>query len=377
MTRQDVFVTRTAGYEEELVLASVKRHFDYFKLSEKLRPGMKVVLKPNLLMKRTPEEATTTHPAVVKGVILCLQQLGIRDIVIAESPGGPYTRAYLSPIFSSTGMRQVARETGVSLYDACKSYETEVKNPVMCSSFTLIEPFADADFVIDLPKLKTHGMMLLSGGVKNLFGTIPGLMKPELHWRFPEKERFSAMLLDLCETVRPHFVLCDAVVSMEGDGPSGGTPKQTGMLLSAESPYALDLLLCKVVGLSAKEVLTVRQAVERGLCPARVEEIPLAGDPPTYFPDFQKPRSKSIDFSEHIPKPLQALANRFLTSRPAIQASRCIGCGKCAESCPPKTIRIENRKAQIDPKGCIRCFCCHEMCPVKAIQIRRRGIFRF
>jgi uncharacterized protein (DUF362 family) len=89
---------------------------------------------------------------------------------------------------------------------------------------------------VDVAKLKTHAMTGLSGAVKNMFGAIPGLLKPEMHCRFPQKEDFSAMLVDLCEAVRPSVCFVDAIVGMEGNGPSGGTPRFVGRLLPRKAP---------------------------------------------------------------------------------------------------------------------------------------------
>lgn len=367
-----VSVAHLSGYEQEAVTAAVRTHFERLKLAEKLRPGMRVLIKPNLLLKRRPEEGTTTHPAMVAAIALCLRELGIDDIVIADSPGGPYTSLSLNPIYEASGMKAAAQLSGARLNQEFGSFQREGGGRLV-QSFTLINPVGEADFIIDAAKLKTHGMTLLSGAVKNLFGTIPGLMKPEFHWRFPDREAFCGMLIDLCETVRPDAVFVDAITSMEGDGPSGGTLRETGMLLASASPYAMDLALCQVIGVSPNQVDTVRIAMDRGLCSP--EELALTGDPLRTFPDYRMPRSKSLSFTEHIPKVFQGIVAKLLTSRPVIRTRQCVGCGKCAESCPAKTIRIENHKAHIDYTRCIRCFCCHEMCPVKAIDLRRMKLF--
>lgn len=370
-----VSVTHTSRYDLEEVTAAVRRHFELLGISGEIRPGMKVLLKPNLLMKRRPEEATTTHPVVVEAVVACLRELGIKDIRIADSPGGPYTKSALSAIYEASGLRDAAKRCGAELNYDCGSFERETADGVMLKRFTLINPLEWADYIINLPKLKTHGMMALSGGVKNLFGAIPGLMKPEFHWRFPENDRFAAMLLDLCETVKPNLTLCDGIIGMEGDGPSGGAPRSAGMIIASKSPYCLDVALCKVMSLDTSGVPTVRLGIERGFSPESAAGLELLGDELIRIPDFRPPKSGSVNFSLRLPKPLRPLADRLLISRPKIRRRDCIGCGKCAESCPAKTIRVADRKARIHYDNCIRCFCCHEMCPVKAIDIRRFSLF--
>ena len=370
-----VSVTHTDNYQLEQVYADMHTHFERLGLSQYLRPGMHVLIKPNLVLKRSPEEATTTHPVIVEAIVRCVQEYGVTDITIADSPGGPFTESALHGIYAMSGMSGVAERTGAKLnYDTGSFVRKRMENKLV-HRFTLIQPIQNADFIINAVKVKTHGMTMLSGGVKNLFGTVPGLMKPEFHWRVPDKSQFCEMLVDLCETIAPNLTIADAVVSMEGDGPTGGVPKQTGFLLSSLSPYALDMALCKMIGLSFGEVYTVKHAVERGLCPKDISDIRIVGDELIRIPDFHMPKSKSIAFSEKIPRVFRPITDKLLTSKPVIRKKDCVGCGKCAESCPAKTIRIIDKKAHIQYKKCIRCFCCHEMCPIRAIDIKRFKLF--
>lgn len=370
-----VSITNTKTYDFDTVYAAMQTHFARLGVANELKPGMRVMIKPNLILKRTPEEATTTHPAVVEAVIRCLQALGITDITLTDSPGGPYTEIALKGIYEASGMADVARRTGVKLNFDTGTFNRERAENKLVHNFTLINPVQNADYIIDIAKVKTHGMTMLSGGVKNLFGTIPGLMKPEFHWRFPDKSQFCEMLVDLCETVHPDLVIADGITAMEGDGPTGGTPKQVDMLLASKSPYALDLVLCRIIGLKFEDVYTAQHAIERGLCPANYEELELIGDEVNQVSDYKMPKSKSVSFTDRVPKFVQPLVDKMLTSKPVIRKKSCVGCGKCAESCPAKTIKIVERKAQINYKDCIRCYCCHEMCPVKAIDIKRFKLF--
>lgn len=374
-----ISITENKTYCQDEINEAVKLHFERFSMGEKLKPGMKVTIKPNLLMKRRPEEFTTTHPSLVEATILSLKDLGVSDITVADSPGGMYTPSALKGIYDASGMTQVCEKTGVKLNFDTGFQTVTNENAKLVKAFPIINPVAQADFVIDLCKLKSHGMTGLSGGVKNLFGCIPGLTKPEFHWRFPQKELFCQMLVDLCRTVNPGFVLVDGVVAMEGNGPSGGTKRETGLILASDSPYDLDFYLTWLIGLDWDQILTVKVAVEQGLCADSLEQLKIVGAHPQRITDFKLPEDMSVDFISHVPgilkKPAKAFTKRFLTSKPVIRKKDCVGCGKCAESCPAKTIRILDRKAQIDYSKCIRCFCCHEMCPVKAIDMKRSRLF--
>ena len=370
-----VGVTHTPDYTIERVCSDVRRHFAFHNIDKQVLDGKRVLVKANLVMKRTPEEATTTHPTVIEAIVRCAQECGAKEVVIADSPGGPFAVGALRGIYASCGMQEAAEHTGAVLNEDVTSFERERQENELVHRFTLIHAIKEADFIIDAVKLKTHGMTMLSGAVKNLFGTIPGLMKPEFHWRFPKKDVFSNMLVDLCETVRPDLVIADAIVCMEGDGPSGGVPKQVGMILSSRSPYEHDLAACALMGLSTDEVFTVSHAIRRGLCSETIDEVSFVGDSLIRCADFLMPKSKSISFSDKIPKVFLPVVDKLLTSKPVIRKKDCVGCGKCAESCPAKTIRIVDRKANIDYSACIRCYCCHEMCPVRAIDIKRMKLF--
>ena len=375
-----ISVQTTPSYDRETVQAAVDRHFALLDLDRLIPREGKITVKPNLLMKRRPEDGTTTHPSLVEAVIRRVQKVSDAQIIIADSPGGPFTRAALEGIYKASGMEEVARRTGAVLnYD---TGSTHVPNPEgeLCKAFDLINPIAGADFIISICKLKSHCMTGLSGGVKNLFGCIPGLTKPEFHWRYPQERDFCGMLLDLCGTVKPGITFVDAVVSMEGDGPSSGDLRQTDMTLCATNPYELDLVLTKVIGRQPEDIPLVDCARERGLCPSSADGVELCGDPLRTFADFRMPRSRTVDFVSSIPKPLRGICEpiirRYLTPRPKVLKNKCVGCGKCAESCPAHTIAIVDRKACIDRSKCIRCYCCHEMCPIHAIQVKRSRLLK-
>ncbi len=379
MRSNTVCALKTADYKLKTLVLAVNHHFHTFGVYEKLTPESKVLIKQNLLMKRNPQSATVTHHLLVEAVIRCLQHHDITDIVIADSPGGPYTPAALNMIYKTAGMTATAERTGVRLNTECGFTKVPTEGETV-REFELIDPVLWADYIIDMPKLKTHTMTGMSCAVKNLFGTVPGLKKPEFHYRFPEKPDFTNMLIDLCETVKPDFVLVDAVESMEGNGPSGGEVRYTGMTFASDNPYALDLVAADFLGIPTDSIPTIGNAVRRGLSPKSVKEVKVVGDGYAKVKGFKKAQAKSMNFKGYIPKPLQGVYEKkvqpMLTSRPVIVEKGCIGCGKCAESCPAHTIKIVERKAVIDYDKCIRCYCCHEMCPQKTIKLSRLVFYK-
>ncbi len=378
-----VSLIKTERYDLPQVQEAVRRHLDL--LHFRIDPAAKVVVKPNLIMRCRPERTATTNPVVAEAVIRTIQGLGVSDITIADSPGGLYTPQVLAANYEQTGMKAVAERCGVKLNLSCGSRVVRYEEGQLCRAFDLIDPVADADVVINLCKLKTHCMTTLSCGIKNLFGCIPGLLKPQLHYRFPDGQQFARMLVDLSLLVKPSLTLVDAVDAMEGDGPTGGSRRHIGLTAAAveDGLYSLDLVMAHLIGLGPEQVPMLADAAGRGLCPSRWEEVALVGDSDALscaVADFAMPASKTLDFTGNVPRPLAGLIRRLeprLAPRPQVREKDCIGCGRCAESCPAKTISLRNRKAKIDLSNCIHCFCCHEMCPVKAIDIKTTRIFRF
>lgn len=367
------------SYEYKTIKDVIERQFQLLELDKLIHPGMNIVIKPNLLMKRTPEEATTTHPTLIAAITEHLLDLGAASVTIAESPGGLYNKAQLTGIYNATGMTSYSETSGFRLNDDFSYTEVSYLDGETCKLFNIITPLTQADLIISVAKLKTHGMTGLSGAVKNMFGSVPGLQKPELHYRFPEKQQFCNMLIDLWECLHPAITFVDAVESMEGDGPSGGSNRKTNRIFCSTDPYALDTALAYFIDMPVNQIPVLQNAVRRGLAPKSFAQVTMVGDELAPIQDFKKPHQKNIDFLDKLPlwmqQPAKKVTDKLLKPRPVIRTKDCVGCGKCAESCPQKIIRIENHKAKIHPESCIRCYCCHEMCPVKAIDIKRFQFF--
>lgn len=375
--RNTVCVNGAEEYSFELLREILREQLRLLGAEECIRPGVKVVIKPNLVVRAEPDSGAVTHPLVTAAAAACLQELGA-SVLIAESSGGVYTQAALRSIYTGTGYTEMARQYEVELNYDCSSGELKAPDGLRCKGFTVITPVLEADVVVDICKLKSHCMTGLSGAVKNLFGCVPGLMKPELHCRFPEKPHFGEMLTDLCCAVKPEFCIVDGITAMEGNGPTGGHPRHMGVILSGRNPFAVDVACAELISMKPEEIYMLRSAMERGLSPRSAGELEVLGESlETYIQkDFVQPESKTSNFIEKLPRFLRPLATRLASPAPKIRKEECVGCGKCAESCPQHTIHIEDGKASIDYKGCIRCYCCHEMCPKHVIDIRRLPLFK-
>lgn len=335
--------------------------------------GDNVVIKPNLVSKKRPNDAVTTNPDFLHAVICAVEECG-GIVTIAESPGGPYNAGYLKGIYGVCGVLKAIEGTNAVVNYDTGFTETEHHEGHTVKKLPIIDPILNADVIISLPKLKTHAMTSYTGAVKNLFGTIPGTHKAELHFRLDERAAFCSMLVDLCETVKPTLSIMDAVIAMEGNGPTSGINRFAGLIMASADPYALDLAACDIIGYTADEVDTVRISAERGYIPKTADELNIVGEKlsDVRIPDFVKPESHfNLLKLINLPSAMNARVVNMLASKPKIIYKNCVSCGECARACPPKAIRMESGRPVIDKSKCIRCFCCQELCPRSTVAIKR------
>ncbi|MFW6135025.1 MAG: DUF362 domain-containing protein [Elusimicrobiota bacterium] len=368
-----IFIPCNTYQESDIKPATRKLFQTLGGLETYIKPGQKVLLKANLLMKKAPEAGVTTHPALVEAVVNQIQELGAQ-VIIADSPGGPFNKNWLKGIYRETGMETVANKTGAHLNWDFQQQDCSFPQGNILKQITLAKIIKDVDVIISLAKLKTHGFTIYTGAVKNLFGTVPGLLKADYHLRMSDVRDFSNMLVDIAEYVKPQISIMDAVIAMEGAGPSSGDLKKVGFLAASTNTHALDLACCHLIGLSSDQVFTLQKAIERGLVSKKFQDLDIQGiDKEKIIPiSFKVPASSR---SRHIPIPLPASLDRFfynmLRPSPDFIHEKCVGCGLCAQNCPAKCIEMIKHKPYADLSRCIRCFCCQELCPYHAVEIKR------
>lgn len=377
-----VSITRCSSYDYEIVKDSVRSALELLGgISSFISSGDKVLLKVNLLIKRKPEKVTTTHPAIVQAVAELVLEAGGKPI-IGDSPGGYhfYSESTLKEVYETCGMKDAATKSGAELNFNTEVIDVPYPSGKIMKSIKTIKPVLEVDKIISIPKIKTHMMTVYSGAVKNMFGIIPGSYKAEYHLRFDDTSDFADLLIDICSFSKPVLTIMDAIIGMEGYGPTNGTPKKVGLVMASKDPYALDAIAAKVIGLEGSQVPTIRKSIDRGLYDGNIDGIDILGEAinDVKVEDFKKPTVKvAFNFySLLIPKPLLKRINRFIKPTPRFNKIKCKGCAMCAKSCPPNAITMENGKPKVQLENCIRCFCCHELCAFDAVQIKRPWFLR-
>ena len=375
-----VSVVPCSSYDDAAVEGALRSALEPLGGLDFVTPGMRVAVKVNLVTAMKPDTAATVHPAVVRALVRLLREKGA-EVVVGDSPGGVYSAGYLRLVYDVCGLRCV-EQAGGRLNDDFSQIAVEYPEAVQAKEFPYTAYLAKADAIIDLCKLKTHGMMGLSCAVKNMFGVIPGTVKPEFHYRYPQAEAFADMLVDLYTYTKPRLCICDAVVGMEGNGPTQGTPRPIGCLLASGNGHTLDLAAAHLIGLTAKEVPTLAAAVRRGLISEDVAALDVRGALDRFaVPDFRTVPSQANVFfnvfgSGPIGKAMNFAAGRILTPFPKLTRAACVGCGKCARICPASAITMTGNRPKIDRGKCIHCFCCQEFCPKGAMQVGRHLLMR-
>lgn len=392
-----VALVRCDSYEQDKVDAAVRKAIGLLGGFEEIFSGSadakgnalgtqtvtkesKLILKPNLLAKNPPEKACTTHPAVFEAVGKLLQEEGYANLKYGDSPGNPVIKP--EKIADECGLKEVADKLGIPFGNFEEGVEMDFPEGRVADKFVICKEVVEADGIINVCKMKTHQLERITGAVKNTFGCVFGINKASSHARFSTAETFAKMIGDLNNLVIPKLHVMDGIVAMEGNGPQNGTPKHMGVILVSTDPVAIDGLFCYLVDLKPELVPTNVAAAEQGV--GTYENITVITEEGALSLSEAGAKYGDKDFNVQRGKEykgqLQAVRFLvpFLTKKPVVRESKCIGCGICVDSCPVegKAIHV-NGTAFYDYEKCIKCYCCQEMCPEDAITVKKSLLARF
>ncbi len=289
MERSRVALVRCTEYNDELVFSAIKRGIDLLGgISNFVKPGEKIVLKPNVLIGSDPAKNVTTHPTIFKAVGKLLLEAGAKVFYGDSSAIGGCEFN-----LRRANLKQVGDELGLVIADFDHGKEVSHKTALLNKKFVIARGVLEADGLVSLPKLKTHELTRFTGAIKNQFGCIPGLHKRAFHFKMPDPYNFATMLVDINTFIRPRLFVMDGITAMEGNGPYSGKPRRMNVLLFSSDPVALDSIACKMIDLDPEFVPTSKPGEKSGLGTYHYENIDVIGDSLDSFvvKDFQVVRS--------------------------------------------------------------------------------------
>lgn len=370
--RPTVVFVACSGYEAREVRAAVSRTLTALPgLSARLRPGLRLLLKPNVVNPVGPERPICTHPQVLRAVAEFFREVGC-SLLVGDQP--TYARKdAVDEVFGKAGYLEALRGLPVewSLAATAGYRESPVPRPCRTPAAYLSRLVDEVDLVVNLPKLKTHMQTGLTAAVKNTFGLVAPRQRMDLHALGPAPV-FGEAVADTFGACPPMLSLLEAVVAMEGPGPTRGGPRQVGYLAASWDAVALDATAQALAGFGPQEVATTSAAAAAGYGCADLRRIELAGDDPE---GFRVRLRRPPALPARMPRWLGALGRRLVYVRPEVNRRRCSACRRCQAACPEGCVRVEGF-ARIDYRRCLECFCCLEACPEEAISPRRSLVAR-
>ena len=378
-----IAISRCDDYGLEKVSAATKRCLSLMGNIETIvRPGMKVLLKLNLLSASLgPERAVNTHPAVIRALVdIFMEDYGC-EVYIGDSCGSLRTGS-TDKAFRVTQIDKIAEDTGAIIVNFDKDEVLDItnNNAAILKEFKIAKTVKSVDVVVSVPKLKTHGLTRYTGAIKNMFGSIPANGKKNVHLLAPKNRSMAQALVDVFEMVQPHITIMDAVIGMEGNGPNAGDPRKVGLIIAGFDGVALDAVASTIIGFDPMKVPIIRYAHERKLGTAIMNNINIVGEDicKVTVSDFKKPSSSAQDFaSNYIPNFLLAkMFDNSCSSVSSVYEPNCTRCYECIRNCPAKAMSAPDGRVIVDEDKCIGCFCCDEVCNYKAIVMKRTFLGR-
>jgi len=326
--------------------------------------GKKVLIKPNVLRPARPEEAVTTHPAILEAVVRCVEARNPASIVVGDNPGLMGYGAN-EQSFERCGLLAASR----GHYRNIGLDAREVPfDPAYGGTLSVSTDVLDADVLISVPKFKTHGLTGITGAIKNSYGILPGAQKATLHKLSGGQARFHDVVVDVFRLRVPDLFIVDAVLGMQGNGPASTELRWIGRVLAADNAVAMDSVMARMMGADPQKLRFLTRAAQLGLGSYALEDLDIQGEL-IPIPDFKVP-PLGEDALKHLSH-IQKLLEDRSASRPVVDKARCTGCGTCVDQCPADALTLDANLPVVDKAACIACFCCQEMCPEKAISLKQ------
>ena len=360
---QRVSLADADNYTLDVISGAILKNFTDLKFP--IPCGKKILLKPNVLAQNRPDQHSITHHLFIEALCKILMEYN-NKITIGESIAF-YQKGLTRKAFISSKLDDIAGKYNINLvaFDEEKPVRIKEKH-VSDIPLYLPQIIFSQDLIINLPKLKTHSGLRLSGAVKNLFGCIPGGYKQKIHIYSSNDFELSDVFLDLVQIIKPAINIMDAVFSLDGGPSAAGKPVFTGKIIAAYDPVALDIIASGILGYKPEEISTLIRAKERKMIDD-FNAVEITGTMP-----------KAV-FKKLIKGPIATVKpedNMFVTDtfvNPVIIAGKCNLCQECIEFCPANAIgkNISNKKVPVIDYGlCINCYYCLKACRQSAFSTK-------
>lgn len=326
------------------------------KISDKnmgIKKGSKVAIKVNIMGPYNKNSGACTHPEIVGAVIEELKLLKVDITVYEDCLNDNYVKV--------SGIWDVLQKTSVPFVNL--KDRPYVRKTVEGENYEYSKDILEADYLILIPKLKTHVLTNYTGSVKLMYGSIAKHQRKEFH-RYEDIKDFSKILVDIFSIKLPILTVMDGIISMDGMGPSHGNPNHSGLLMISNDAVILDYYASKIMKYNPLEIDSIRIALQKNLATCSLDDVELSGTDPDKI---------KHDFSI-IPTLSGKLGKRFrsiLVGDLELKKELCTKCKMCIRNCPFSAISMAEYPI-IDSNKCIKCYCCMELCPNGAYTLKRK-----
>jgi uncharacterized protein (DUF362 family)/Pyruvate/2-oxoacid:ferredoxin oxidoreductase delta subunit len=335
----------------------IKNVFKLFGVGNKVKEKI-ILLKPNILGAFPPEKGVTTDPKIISAIVKELKKYKPKAIIVGDNSGS----IHFDPF-------KIAKITGIlDASDGCYSNIAKEVIEVKVESKFLDELFIskivkEADYVINVPKFKTHSLMTITGAIKNMFGIIPGGKKAKLHTLNRSVKEFAELLVDIYQIRIPDLNIMDAIIGMEGAGPTNGKIRIINKIISSDNGISLDSVMAVMMGLKPEIIELLQVAKKRNLGEIDISNITIDGELKV-ISGFKTPNNGLL---QRVRKTVSPHAFNYVAVKPIVDHKKCKICKRCIKVCPVSAMNLTNKFPEADRKKCISCFCCDEHCPYGAI----------
>jgi uncharacterized protein (DUF362 family) len=309
---------------------------------------------------------------VIRAVIEALERLQPADIVVGDSVG---TESYGNSerIFTSARLKE-----GAGKY--YKNFNRHLQGVELEQPFkrrvAILKDVLDADVYISVPKMKTHGLTMISGSVKNNYGLLTGAQKAWYHYYSGTPEVFARILVELYRLRKPDLVIMDGILAMEGYGPASPETRWVNKVLAATDGVAMDTVLAHLVGYRFEDVPYLRLCREMGLGETDLGRIEILGDA-SPITAYHRPTPPERTYSYKAGVGSGRTSIDFFRDRvayrPVILAEKCgyaKGCRDCVRLCPSGALTEAVDAPALDACACFACSACKEACEYAALELK-------